>query len=98
MVAKQKNVINIECQDGSAGLVLEYVDTQIRLERVEADVREMIVHGAKPALGALSKTIETLLEFHHKLNSTLAVCLVAGSHLDVELVLDVSVEELCLNA
>ena len=86
VVAKQNNVIYIECQDGSAGLVFEHVDARIRLERAEADFREMIVHGAEPVLGALSKTVETLMEFHHERNSRLVVCLVAGS-----------VEERCLH-
>ena len=59
--------------------------------------REMIVHGAESVLGALSKTVETLLEFHHEQNSRLVVCLEAGNHLDVDLILDVSVEERCLD-
>ena len=53
----------------------------------------MIVDGAGPVLGALSKTVETLLEFHHERSSRLVLCLVAGSHLDVDLLLDVSVEK-----
>ena len=53
----------------------------------------MIVHGAEPVLGALSKTVETLLEFHHERKSRLVVCLVAGSHLDGDLLLNVSFEE-----
>ena len=97
VVAKKKNVIHIECQDGSAGLVFEHVDARIRLERAEADVREMIVHGAELVLGALSKAVETLLEFHRERISRLVVCLVAGSHLDVDFLLDVSVEERCLH-
>ena len=93
VVAKQKNVIHIECQDGSAGLVFKHLDARIRLERAEADVREMIVHGAESVLGALLTTVETLLDFHHERNSRLVVYLVAESHLDVDLLLDVSVEE-----
>ena len=57
----------------------------------------MIVHGAEPVLGALSKTVETLLEFHHERSSRLVVCVVAGSYLDVDLLLDVSIEERCLH-
>ena len=97
VVANHNNVIHIECQDDSSDLVFEHVDARIRLGRAEADVREMTVYGAEPVLGALSKTVETLLEFHHERNSRLAVCLVARSHLDVDLLLDVSVEERCLH-
>ena len=85
------------CQDGSAGLVFEHVDARIRLERAEADVQEMIAHGAEPVLGALSKTVETLLEFRQERNSRLVVCLVARSHIDVDLHLVVSDEERCLH-
>ena len=88
--------MHIECQDGSTGLFFEHVDARIQLERPETDVREMIVNGAEPVLGALSKTAETLPEFYHERNFRLVVCLLAGSHLDVDLLLDVSVEERCL--
>ena len=57
----------------------------------------MVVHGAELVLGALSKTVDTLFEFYHERNSRLVVCLVARSHLDVDLLLDVSVEECCLH-
>ena len=97
VVAKQKNVIHIECQDASADLVFEHVDVLIRLELAEADVREMIVHGTEPVLGALLKAVETLLEFHHERNCRLVVCLVVGSHLDIDLMFDVSIEERLLH-
>ena len=51
----------------------------------------------EPILGALSKTVETLIESHHERNSRLVVYFVAGSHLDVDLLLDVSFEERCLH-
>ena len=56
----------------------------------------MIVHGAEPVFEALSNTVETLFEFHHERSSRLGVCLEAGSHLDVDLLLDVNGEERCL--